>query len=369
MTIATLFSGFGGADAGARAAGLELAWGLELDPAIAEVARANLGHAIHVGDILACDPRRFEAVDVLHASPPCPSFSVASQGKETALDIALSRKVAEFVTVLCPRVVTLENVGAYRHSKSWRIVEDALHAAGYWVNVEHCNAADYAVPQTRKRMIVRAIRGGFVPYLPEPKPWVGWYAAIEDLLDTLPESQFAPWQLARLDPALLQTTLVAQSGFEGGIGMTAADAPSPTVTANHNQIGIKAFLMQVQGEGGDGVRYADEPMQTVASNHAAAKYRAWLVDGANTTEGQLSLRGDSQPALTVTTGGPKHPTRALLEQGRVVAMTPRALARFQSFADSYQLPDNARLAAKGIGNAVPPLMMQRIYEQLLEVMP
>lgn len=442
-TFASLFGGFGGADIGARQAGLELAWSLELDPAIADVARANLGHAIHVADILDCDPADFDAVDVLHASPPCPNFSVASQSVETALDIALARKVAEFVTVLRPRVFTLENVWAYRNSQSWAIIQDELYERGYWLHVDHVNCADMGVPQTRKRMIVRAVLGGFVPYLPEPVAWVGWYAAVEDLLPTLPESAFAPWQLARL-PELLQTVLVPQSGYDGALNTVEAQEPSFTVTANHNQLGVKAFIMQVQGEGGDGVRYDTEPMQTIAANHGAGKYRAfllagggntnfaeahagkgcrfesepahtvtavskkggafpraflvgdqerqiadagdpaftvragekggaapraWLVDGANTTGGRLSLRHDSEPALTVTTGGPKHPTRALLDTGRVVSMTLRALARFQSFPDTYELPDNARLAAKGIGNALPPLLYQRIIAPLQEPTP
>lgn len=45
-------------------------------------------------------------------------------------------------------------------------------------------------------------------------------------------------------------------------------------------------------------------------------------------------------------------------------MAGRALARFQSFPDSYRLPHKRSLAAKGIGNAVPPLMMQRVFESL-----
>jgi site-specific DNA-cytosine methylase len=52
--------------------------------------------------------------------------------------------------------------------------------------------------------------------------------------------------------------------------------------------------------------------------------------------------------------------RAWLSQGRVVRMTPRALARFQAFPDTYALPDGAALACRVIGNAVPPLLMQRI---------
>lgn len=311
-TLATLFSGFGGVEVGALSAGLEPIWGVEIDPAIVEVVRANLDHDIHVADILDCDPLDYDAPDVLHASPPCTNASVANANRgESELDMRLACRVAAFVTTLLPRIFTLENVWAYRNFMSWQMIEEALHRAGYWVSVEHVNAADYGVPQSRKRMIVRAVRGDFVPYLPTPVPWVGWYAAVEDLLDTLPESRFADWQLARL-PELLQTVLVPQSGYDGALNTVEAQEPSFTVTANHNQLGVKAFIMQVQGEGGDGVRY---------------------------------------------------------DTGRVVSMTLRALARFQSFPDTYELPDNARLAAKGIGNALPPLLYQRIIAPLLEPTP
>lgn len=45
--------------------------------------------------------------------------------------------------------------------------------------------------------------------------------------------------------------------------------------------------------------------------------------------------------------------------------TDRALARFQSFRDSYILPDGQGLACKIIGNAVPPLMYQKIVTELV----
>lgn len=342
-------------------AGVKVEWSIEYDADIAAVAQTNFAHRVHVANLLDCDPAKFAWVGILHASPPCPSFSVANaNSSETANDIALARKVAEFVTKLRPRIFTLENVIAYRHSKSWRIVEAALYGTGYWLHVDHVNAADMGVPQTRKRMIVRAVQGGFVPYLPEPVAWVGWYAAIEDILHTLPESQFAPWQLARL-PELLMTTLVAQSGYEGKVNMAREDDPSFTITANHNQLGLKAFLMQVQGEGGDGVRYDNEPMQTITTNHGAAKYRAWLVNQSSSME----VRAADEPTATQVASARNMSQRAPLDTGRVVAMTPRALARFQSFPDWYQLPDNARLAAKGIGNAVPPLLYERIIAPMV----
>jgi DNA-cytosine methyltransferase len=400
-TIATLFSGFDGVSVGARAAGLEPAWGIERDAEITEVANHNLGHHVRVMDILDANPVKFEAPDILHASPPCPSFSTAkTNGQETALDIALAQKVAQFIDALRPRVFTLENVFGYRNSKSWAIIRKTLVECGYWMDVAHVNAADMGVPQTRKRMIVRAVHGGFVPHLPQAVPWAGWYAAIEDLIPTLPESRFAPWQLERL-PEELQTFLlmtgatsshpetrgtgvlepnepcnticatsgraraflVAQGGYEGLV-TTQAHEPAFTVTANTNQKNIRAYLV---GDQHRQLRTHDEPAVTVrAGETGGAEPRAFLVDGqANEDGSSLTLRQQAEPSYTVTSSGTKRPARACVERGRVVKMTPRALARFQSFPDTYELSGKATLDCRGIGNACPPLLMRRIYEGLV----
>jgi len=77
MKFASLFSGGGGSDLGAIAAGLTHAWGLEYDPQIADVYRQNIGEC-HVLDILEANPHDFEPVDWLHASPVCKAFSSAN---------------------------------------------------------------------------------------------------------------------------------------------------------------------------------------------------------------------------------------------------------------------------------------------------
>ena len=61
------------------------------------------------------------------------------------------------------------------------------------------------------------------------------------------------------------------------------------------------------------------------------------------------------------------PSRDWLTQGRVVKMTPRALVRFQSFPDSYALPEKNSLAVTIIGNAVPPLLMREVVLPLLRL--
>jgi len=108
----------------------------------------------------------------------------------------------------------------------------------------------------------------------------------------------------------------------------------------------------------DAVAPGDAPAMTMT---AAQKPRAWLVG----EDSKIGMVADDQPSMTLVSSHRSGNTRAWLSAGRVVKMTPRALARFQSFPDSYVLPDRASLACTVIGNAVASLMMRRIVEQLI----
>ena len=313
MRSATLFSGGEGAGLGMVAAGWEHAWGVEYDPKIAQVARDN-GFNVLTADILQCDPANFEPVGWLHASPPCPNFSNAkTNAEETDNDIALAMKIVEFVRVLKPRIVTIENVYGYRKSKSWQMIVRAFLDESYQFNYWHVNMADYGVPQTRKRMIVIARRDGQRPSLPpathsqEPqatlfgarRQWVGWYEAIEDLIPTLPNR------------ATVSKSLVEWYGEKQPAWVLYEDK-------NRNMWG-------------DGVRYANEPSHTITIDLAADRSKI---------TGHFAL---GSPAYTTTT---------------------KCSSRFQSFPDSYALPESNSLACRIIGNAVPPLFMQRFGEWL-----
>ena len=298
-TFATLFSGGGGVDVGLTAAGLQHAWGVEYDAAIAGVAADN-GFAPIVADVRSVDYAALPRVDWLHASPVCTRASVANSGAtESEDDISMAAAVVRALEAQQPQVFSLENVWQYRTFTSFRNICDTLGRMGYFWTYDHVNAADMGVPQTRRRLILRASRG-LLPMLPQPVPWVGWYAAIADLIPTLPESKLAPWQLTRLPHDLGGDVLL-----DGNNGSSDTGAP---------------IMCQ-----------AAQPAFTIAS---------------------------ARPAIH----------RAVLG-ARVVAMTPRALARFQSFPDTYRLPAQRSLAARVIGNAVPPLLMQRIAEGMQAVHP
>jgi DNA (cytosine-5)-methyltransferase 1 len=229
-TFASLFSGGGGADIGAISAGLNPIWGVEYVPEIAEWYGVNIGHPAIVKSVLTVNFSELESPFWLHASPPCVTASVANaKAGESLMDAALAAAVCEAIDALRPEWFSLENVGGYRSYASYIAIKEVLEDNGYkWVEGV-LNAADYGVPQTRRRLFLIASRVA-VPVLPRPThtdkeavqmqlsmfdapllPWVGWHEAIADLLPGCPDSKLAEWQLKRLPESLTQSLLMDPS--------------------------------------------------------------------------------------------------------------------------------------------------------------
>lgn len=334
MNFTSLFSGGGGFDLGAIAAGLNHAWGLEYDPRIAEVYRENIGPC-HNLNILDADPMKFEKIDWLHASPVCKSFSPANKNKgELQLDIDCAKKVSDFIETLQPKYFSLENVEAYRRSRSFNLIVDTLNRLGYWVNWQVLNAADFGVPQSRRRLILLAIKGGFLPPLPLKEKHRGWYEAISDLVYDLPDSPLAIWQ-EKLLPDTFKNLLIHPTD-QRTMPVIDGDVPSFTITTNQGGNKIKAFLVESTGARSDRplqIRESDEPCWTI---RAMGKDGHW------------------------------HRSNALLENSRTVALNIRCNARLQSFPDDYRFPDENALAGVIIGNSVPPLMSEKLVGNVLQ---
>lgn len=377
VRIGTLFSGFGGVDIGAMAAGFTPLWAVEYDADIAAVYQQNIGDHVRVGDILTMSPDDFASVHLLHASPPCPNFSTAkAKAEETDHDIALARKVAEFIAVLLPDLFTLENVYPYRNSRSWRIIARTLMTHGYTFNYWHVCMADYGVPQVRRRMVVIARRDGLRPMLPpathdaEPMPalfgglarWVSWYEAIVDLIPGLPDSEFAPWQLARLSDELLENILIGSQNRERVV----SEMPAMTIVTNHCGR-TRAFIVNgTPNSNGETVTSIDQdsPAFTVTAGTGSNRVVRAFVCAQGAYGNHMPTYDETQPHGTITANSNQTAIKAAVS-GRVVRITPRCLARLQSFPDWYELPESNDLAARGIGNAVPPLFYQRLAESLL----
>lgn len=160
--IIDLFAGPGGWSEGLRMLSPELhatEIGLEWDAAACET-RAAAGHATIRTDIAAYAFAQFgDRVTGLIASPPCQDFSLA--GKRAGIEGErgqLIREVLRWSEGLRPEWIACEQVPPAL--PVWRDYETELRKLGYYTWSGVLNAADYGVPQTRRRAILLASRMG-----------------------------------------------------------------------------------------------------------------------------------------------------------------------------------------------------------------
>lgn len=336
ITFASGFSGYGGADLGLRAAGLEHTWGLEMEPELAEVYQANIGRC-HVQSILESDPMKMDRPDWLHMSPVCKNFSAAkTNAAESQLDIDCARKVAEFIRVLQPKIFTLENVQAYGKSVAFNLIVNELNLCGYWSNWQVLNSADFGVPQSRKRLILQAIKGGFLPSLPPKTKHMGWYEAIADLVHNLPDSKLADWQVERL-PKNIEINSLVHPTDQRTMPVIEGRQPSFTLTSSMGTTSNYPRAILIENTGAR----SDRPLQTREPHEPSWTIRAMGKDGH------------------------WHRATALLD-ARVVQLDIPCLARLQGFPDDYQFSGVKSRDGKGIGNSVTPPLMEAIAHNILE---
>ena len=177
-----LFAGCGGGSMGFVSAGLRVAAAVELDTDAAESYRMNLGVKPIVRDIR--DVAGEELLELaglqpgecklVFGCPPCQSFTVLRRAvTPTAIDVARETLPAQYTRLVAdvqPEFVAFENVAGMVEGRG-RVVFDELRAElerlGYKLVWDVIDAADYGVPQHRRRLLVLGSRSG-TPTLPTP---------------------------------------------------------------------------------------------------------------------------------------------------------------------------------------------------------
>ena len=114
-------------------------------------------------DISLLDGTDFrDKVDLFVGGSPCQSFS--SIGLQVGLDDPRGNLFFEYLRLvkeIQPKVFIYENVRHLkRHNKgnTWKIVEAAFKSLGYNISSEIINAADFGIPQNRRRLFVVGIK-------------------------------------------------------------------------------------------------------------------------------------------------------------------------------------------------------------------
>jgi DNA (cytosine-5)-methyltransferase 1 len=197
-----LFAGCGGLSTGFLDAGLHVAAGFELDARAVDAYDYNhayRGSRGYVADLKAASGlellqrANLNQVDFVIGGPPCQPFSIA--GKRQGLRDNRADLIGHFIRIvreLSPAAFLLENVPNLASIADGAILAgatDALREIGYSVDYRVLSAADFGVPQNRKRLIMLGRKGSQTLRFPEPshgtpgRPFRTASDAINDLPD------------------------------------------------------------------------------------------------------------------------------------------------------------------------------------------
>ncbi|MBY3558574.1 DNA cytosine methyltransferase [Rhizobium laguerreae] len=160
-----LFCGAGGLSYGLQEAGVKIRAGLDLDGKCAFPFEANMSGAKFLEKDLAEtsgeELRTFYSagtVKLLAGCAPCQPFSTLRNGsdRKTSKKWPLLNEFGRMIRALEPDLVTMENVPVLRGESVFHDFVDLLRSYGYHVFWKVVDAADYGVPQRRRRLVLLA---------------------------------------------------------------------------------------------------------------------------------------------------------------------------------------------------------------------
>lgn len=340
--IIDFFCGCGGISKGFEMAGYNVLLGIDNEVSALKTYTHNIKSAKglpidlfredflnEIEDAVGTNP-----IDVIVGGPPCQGFSLTGprnfDDKRNQLYLAMIRAVAHFQ----PKAFLIENVPGMANLYNGEIKDEIIKRfsnLGYNVSWKILCAADYGVPQIRKRLFFVGLKNDFfefpTPILTE-KEYITCKEAISDLpslVDTLGKEE----SIYESEP-----TSDFQKKMRG----------NNNVLYNHVAINHKDFVKEVISQVPDGGNYKDLPKGVGTSR---TFHMAW------------TRYASDKPSRTIDTG---HRNNFHYKWNR--CPTVRESARLQSFPDDFVFLGNKTQQNRQVGNAVPVLLAFAIAEQL-----
>lgn len=393
IKVVDLFSGAGGFSAGFRAyepAGpgsspFESVAAVEFDEAAAATYAANFGSA-HVAavDITTWDAQPYEGqVDVIMGGPPCQGFSGLHRNNPAKPKADDPRNLLwieymRVVTTIKPKIFVLENVDRFLTSQQFEDLRKATAAGGplaeYELRWKILNAADYGVPQARRRAIVIATRRDLGTPLEHPRPTHARNSELPqptlDQDDDLP-ARLSPWVavghavFSRTPKAAPEINLPDREDKPLGVVLPGpykttelhiGRTPTPLSIARYKMIGRGGNRHDLRGK-----------WATINGEETYLSTESW--DKHDTGSGDVMGRmHEGRPSVTIRTEFYKPEKGRYLHPIEDRPITHYEAALIQGFPDDFQWFGSKIQIARQIGNAVPVglgrALAQAIHERL-----
>ncbi len=341
-TLADLFSGAGGFTQGFVQTGrFRPVFGNDFNHWACETYNANFGAHNVEGDInqVLRKPLLIPKADIVIGGPPCQGFSLLNKQREGDPRKDLWRAYMKFVERANPMAFVMENVPELLKSLEFPEICKFAKRLGYCWSVAVLNAADFGVPQRRKRVIMIATRIG-TPRLPD-QTHAHYSEASEAENKLLP-----PWRGVKEAIGDLPTRPT-------GTAIRVGEVPPP-LDLHFGRTPTKKSLLRYRcvPEGGNRM-----DLQRRRPDLTPA---CWIKKkGGTDLFGRLWW---DRPAFTIRTEFFKPEKGRYLHPNEDRPLTHREAARLMTFPDSFVFRGSKIEVAKQIGNAVPCLFAQRIGE-------
>ena len=272
-----------------------------------------------------------DKIDVIIAGPPCQGFSMSGKRQVGDKRNSLFEEVVRITSVVQPKYVVIENVvGLLSMTNNEgqdikQLIQDEFNKLGYNVAYKILNAAEYGVPQARKR-VVFLISRDYPLVFPTPSLDKEKFITVGDAL-------------GNVDPD-------GDVYFEAKTPYQKLMKGKTNTIYNHNRRQSNSLVterMSYIPEGGNWRNIPDE-LGTGGGVHSNAYKRL----------------DSSKPSVTI-----KHAAKAMIiHPWRNRILTVREVARLQSFNDDFILTGTGSDQHQQLANAVPPLLGKAIAEQI-----
>ncbi|MDR0648354.1 MAG: DNA cytosine methyltransferase [Synergistaceae bacterium] len=339
-----LFAGVGGLSLGFEMAGFDVLLAVEYDASIAEAYKLNhpktkmLVEDIRELPLKETFSEYVGKVDIVFGGPPCQGFSQKGQRKTISDERNfLFKYFVSVVTYLRPRYFVMENVpNLLTTEKSCfkKEIEDLFEKHDYHLETGVLNAADYGVPQNRRRAVIIGKRDEPAPSLPRPlDKRVTIWEAIGDLayLNSGEGSEVSEY------------CLPANSTYQKKLRKGSKTLYNH-ISTRHSALALERLQMIPPNRGKE-VLPEEHLTKSIYSG-------TWTRMGKNEISVTITTRFD-----TPSSGKFTHP---YLHR----AITVREAARIQSFPDSFHFTGTKSSQMKQVGNAVPPLLAYAIAKTI-----
>lgn len=357
-----LFCGCGGISVGAQLAGYEIVAGLDIEKNYISSFIHNFPNAHAITDSIttlsAPDFARRVGIkpgelDLLVGGPPCQGFSKNVPRKHRYLEDPknlLVKSFLDYAEYLRPRTILMENVAEMKNGFDGQYTDEVvkrLELAGYTVNHAVLNAADYGVPQRRKRAFFFANREGIKFRTPQPThapkspthslAEEGQHVCVWDAIGDLPiieHGEGSDWVEYATD---------IQSEYQGAMRNVHGSV------RNHVARKLQPKQFERLSSIGPGQGHKDLPQHLQVKGGYSGAYARLTKDMIAPTITRWVFHPGS--------GRWGHPVNP-----RVLSI--REVARIQSFPDSYEFVGTYTQQAGQLGNAVPPLLALKVIRDL-----